>query len=245
MASTVRSFSWQIPQSKSQQSKYHATNVKFTFGLLLFKYWAFGYGFSEASMQLCLTRLYHSWKCHAGCEAVMTPMTTFYRNCFPLPVSTHLRMGSPGCAAHSPHHLGHPHLTDARMTWMDEAEDIKPSRSLLGLPELSWQGVYLPCCDRLAKEENPWVLRTTEAPAPAAPSSRTLEPCQAKHSQAEDLPSGMEGQVEDRCLEQVQTMVVGEVLKDVDTACKLLNIASGKTEYNWLMSCRYYRETIK
>lgn len=196
-------------------------------------------------MQLCLTRLYHCWKCHARCKAVMTPMTAYYRNCFPLPVSTNLSMGSPGCTAHSPLHISHPHLPDTRMAWLDEAEDIKPSRSLLGLPELSWPGVYLPCCNRLAIEENPWVLRMTETPTPAAPPSRTPEPCQTKPSQAQDLHSGMEGQVEERCLEQVQTMVVGEVLKDVDTACKLLNIASGKREHNWSPSCYYYRETFK
>lgn len=51
-------------QTKFQQSKYHRTNVKFTLGLPLFKYWAFGYGFSKASMQLCLTRKYHCWKRH-------------------------------------------------------------------------------------------------------------------------------------------------------------------------------------
>lgn len=51
-------------QRKSQQSKYHRTNVRFTFGLLLFKYWVFGYG---ASMKLCLTAenvtqgVYLSW----------------------------------------------------------------------------------------------------------------------------------------------------------------------------------------
>lgn len=40
-------------QSKSQQSKYQRTNVKFTLGLPLSKHW---YGVSElTSMQLCLT----------------------------------------------------------------------------------------------------------------------------------------------------------------------------------------------
>lgn len=68
------------------------------------------------------------------------------------------------------------------------------------------------------------MLRMTEAPTPTAlPSSP------AKPNQVQDAPTGMEGQVEERCLEQVQTMVVGEVLKDVDTACKLLNIASGRS----------------
>lgn len=153
-------------------------------------------------------------------------------------------MGSPGCTAPSPLHISHPHHSDTRTAWLDEAEDIKPTaHSLLGLPELSWPGVYLPCCDRLAIEENPWVLRMTEAPAPAAAlPSRTPEPSQAKPSLAQDPPSGVEGQVEERCLEQVQTMVVGEVLKDVDTACKLLNIASGRTGHKWLKSCCYWTD---
>lgn len=152
-----------------------------------------------------------------------------------------MSMGSPGCehTAHSPVFISHPH-TDTRMAWLDQVEDIKPPRSLLGLPELSWPGVYLPCYDRLAMEENPWVLRMTEAPpAPAAPHSRTPELSPVKPSQPQDPPSEMEGQVEERCLEQVQTMVVGEVLKDVDTACKLLNIAPGRTGYNGLMSYYY------
>ncbi|NWX89708.1 SPDEF factor, partial [Nothoprocta pentlandii] len=33
--------------------------------------------------------------------------------------------------------------------------------------------------------------------------------------------------VEERSLEQVQSLVLGEVLKDIETACKLLNIAAG------------------
>lgn len=33
-----------------------------------------------------------------------------------------------------------------------------------------------------------------------------------------------DSQTEERCLEQMQSMVVGEVLRDIDTACKLLNI---------------------
>ncbi|TKS76763.1 SAM pointed domain-containing [Collichthys lucidus] len=144
-------------------------------------------------------------------------------------------MGSPGCTAQSPLYISHPHHPDTRMAWLDEAEDVKPPRSLLGVPpELSWSGVYLPYCNRLAIEENPWVLRMTDAPAPAAPPSRTAEPGPAKPSQAQEPPSGMEGQVEECCLEQVQTMVVGEVLKDVDTACKLLNIASDPLGWSYV-----------
>ncbi|XP_037627607.1 SAM pointed domain-containing Ets transcription factor-like isoform X1 [Sebastes umbrosus] len=147
-----------------------------------------------------------------------------------------MSMGSPGCehtgyTVHSPLYISHPH-GDARMAWLDKTEDIKPPRSLLELPELGWPGVYLPCYERLTIEESPWVLRMTEAPAPAAPPSRTPETSPAKPSQPQDPPSEMEGQVEERCLEQVQTMVVGEVLKDVDTACKLLNIAPDPLDWS-------------
>lgn len=151
----------------------------------------------------------------------MTVLTAFHGSFVLFFPALNLSMGSPGCNAHSPLYISHCHHTDTRMAWMDE--DVKPPRSLLGLPELSWPGVYLPYCERLAIEENPWMLRMTEPPTPAAlPSSP------AKPTQVQDPPTGMEGQVEERCLEQVQTMVVGEVLKDVDTACKLLNIASGR-----------------
>ncbi|KAM7404965.1 hypothetical protein PAMP_012264 [Pampus punctatissimus] len=145
-------------------------------------------------------------------------------------------MGSPGCdrmgfTAHSPRYSSHSH-TDARTAWLDEAEDIKPPRSLLGLPELSWPGVYLPCYDRLAIEENPWVLKMTETPVPAAPIIRTPELSLSAPSQAQDPPSEMQGQAEERCLEQVQSMVVGEVLKDVDTACRLLNITPDPLDWS-------------
>ncbi|KAM6982833.1 SAM pointed domain-containing Ets transcription factor-like [Tautogolabrus adspersus] len=146
-------------------------------------------------------------------------------------------MGSPGCehtgfTSHSPIYISHPH-TETRTAWLDDGEDIKPPRSLLGLPELSWPGVYLPCCDRLSMEDNPWILRMTEAPASVtAPPSRSPEMNSAKPSQVQEPPSEMEGQVEERCLEQVQTMVVGEVLKDVDTACKLLNIAPDPLDWS-------------
>ena len=140
-----------------------------------------------------------------------------------------MSMGSPGCehTAYSPLYISPPH-SDAGIAWLDEADDIKPPRSLLGLPELNWTGVYLPCNNILAMEENPWVLRMTESPA--ATPSRTLEVSQAP-DQTQTPSYEMEGQVEEHCLEQVQTMVESEVLKDVDTACKLLNIAPGRPGY--------------
>ncbi|XP_062283108.1 SAM pointed domain-containing Ets transcription factor-like [Scomber scombrus] len=145
-------------------------------------------------------------------------------------------MGSPGFermgfTAPSPLYISHPH-TDTRMAWLDETEDVKPPRSLLGIPELSWPGVYLPCYDRLAIEENPWVLKMTQSPVPAAPTTRTTEPSPPVPSQPQEPPCEMQGQVEERCLEQVQSMVVGEVLKDVDTACRLLNIAPDPLDWS-------------
>ncbi|KAM9785970.1 SAM pointed domain-containing Ets transcription factor-like [Neosynchiropus ocellatus] len=130
-------------------------------------------------------------------------------------------MGSPGWehmdyTVHSPMYPS-PH-TDTRTAWQDEAEDIKPPRSALS--DLTWQS--LPVYDRLSAE-TPWVLKMAETSAPMSLSPRTQELSPPVPNQTP--PSEMQGQVEDRCLEQVQSMVMGEVLKDVETACKLLNIA--------------------
>uniref|UniRef100_A0A3P8TQZ5 SAM pointed domain-containing Ets transcription factor n=1 Tax=Amphiprion percula TaxID=161767 RepID=A0A3P8TQZ5_AMPPE len=145
-------------------------------------------------------------------------------------------MGSPGCehtscTTHSPLYFSHPH-PHPRSAWLDEAEDIKPPHGFLGFSELCWSGVHIPHNDRLATEENSWVLRTTEAPAPPPPPCRSPEQRLFAPNQAQHPPSEMEVQVEERCLEQVQTMVVGEVLKDVDTACKLLNIEPDPLGWN-------------
>ena len=147
-------------------------------------------------------------------------------------------MGSPGYDAHSPVFFSHPDYMDSMTDWLDQ--DVKPPRSLLGLPELGWPSVYLPYCDRVATEYEPWMLRMTEGPTPSTLPSRTVEPCSTKLSQSQDSSSGTEGQMEECHLEQVQTMVMGEVLKDVDTACKLLSIASGTAYYYtgiWLYTC--------
>lgn len=145
-------------------------------------------------------------------------------------------MGSPGCTPHSPVFISHTHYMDSGTDCLDE--DVKPPRSLLGLPELSWPAVCLPYCDRITTEEDPWMLRMTEGPTPAMLPSRTLEPCSIKPNQFQDSSSGTEGQMEECYLEQVQTMVMGEVLKDVDTACKLLSIASG-TAYCQTVTLEY------
>ncbi|NXR03782.1 SPDEF factor, partial [Sagittarius serpentarius] len=51
----------------------------------------------------------------------------------------------------------------------------------------------------------------------------------------EDLQASLH--LEEHSLEQVQSMVVGEVLKDIETACKLLNITAGGSWGGWAMRC--------
>ncbi|XP_034061669.1 SAM pointed domain-containing Ets transcription factor isoform X1 [Gymnodraco acuticeps] len=99
-------------------------------------------------------------------------------------------------------------------------------------------GVYLSCFDMLLTEDATWLVKVSEAsPAVAVPMYR-MEPqeepeqCPVIDSQEHSLSSGLEGQEEERSLEQVQSMVVGEVLKDIETACKLLNITPDPIEWN-------------
>ncbi|NXF57235.1 SPDEF factor, partial [Ciccaba nigrolineata] len=64
------------------------------------------------------------------------------------------------------------------------------------------------------------------------------EPEQCPIIDSQGLGLGAEGDLqaslhlEEHSLEQVQSMVVGEVLKDIETACKLLNIAADPTDWS-------------
>ncbi|XP_034027501.1 SAM pointed domain-containing Ets transcription factor-like [Thalassophryne amazonica] len=154
-------------------------------------------------------------------------------------------MWNPGLE-HFPLYISHP-LADNRMTWLDQTDDVKPSRGLLGIPQCSCSSLYRPCYDRLAVEENTWLLRMTETPAPVAPpSTRTPELCSTVPSQAQGSPLELEAPGEERCLEQVQSMVVQEVLKDIDTACKLLNISPDPADWScahvqkWLLWIEHF-----
>lgn len=135
--------------------------------------------------------------------------------------SGHDHMGSTGrsCLCFSP-----PYDGDG-IRWAEETEDIKPSHSLLGLPELSWPLVCLTGNDGLASEE----LSMAEAAALPAQGLGSPEPSPPLLSPAQYPPIEVQGEAEEYCLEQVQSMVVGEVLSDVNEACKLLNIAPGTT----------------
>lgn len=97
-------------------------------------------------------------------------------------------------------------------------------------------GLYLSCFDMLFTEDAAWLVRVSDSSTPAGGGSR-LEPCQEPEQcpvidspglGASPLSPTLEEQVEERSLEQVQSLVVGEVLKDIETACKLLNITPGE-----------------
>lgn len=98
-------------------------------------------------------------------------------------------------------------------------------------PERSPPSVYLSCFDMLFTEDSGWTLKVPEG-AHVTPmrleQRKEPEQCPLIDSQGLCLSPEMDYQIEDRSLEQVQTMVVGEVLKDIETACKLLNIPPGK-----------------
>ena len=145
-------------------------------------------------------------------------------------------MGSPdsdrvGSTTLIPFYSSTPHTAMLRAL-EDEEENIKPPRGLPGAPERSLQGVYW---DALLNDESSWRLKATtpcSLPACRAPEQRPVVNSQA---QAIGSSAGLEGQLEERSLEQVQTMVVGEVMKDIETACKLLNITPGKEKFSHLM----------
>nr|XP_057906759.1 SAM pointed domain-containing Ets transcription factor-like [Doryrhamphus excisus] len=143
-------------------------------------------------------------------------------------------MGSSGCdpTLRSSLCIGSP--SDIGMAWLEETEDNKPTRSMLGLPDFIWPGVPPPCYNKLSNE----VLRMTEAnnvsPEATLGTQHVLVPSQ-------NTPHVVQGETEEHCLEQVQSMVVGEVLSDVNKACKLLNIAPDPLDwscihvYKWLL----------
>ncbi|XP_061827756.1 SAM pointed domain-containing Ets transcription factor-like isoform X1 [Nerophis lumbriciformis] len=128
-------------------------------------------------------------------------------------------------------------VRDTSLAWLEETEDIKPHRSLLLLPNFSLPGVYPSCHNRLSGD----VPRMTEAHAPPAPTLGTPEASSSMLSPGQNTAPVVEDEAEEHCLEQVQSMVVGEVLSDVNEACKLLNIAPDPLDwscmhvYKWLL----------
>ncbi|XP_006628405.2 SAM pointed domain-containing Ets transcription factor [Lepisosteus oculatus] len=116
-------------------------------------------------------------------------------------------------------------------TW--DLEDTKPPRDLL-CPERSLSGVYFSCFDMLFTEDSAWLLKVPEGAhvGPRPDARKEPEQCPVIDSPGLGVSPELDCQMEERSLEQVQSMVVGEVLKDIETACKLLNITPDPMEWN-------------
>ncbi|NXA75860.1 SPDEF factor, partial [Thryothorus ludovicianus] len=103
-------------------------------------------------------------------------------------------------------------------------------------PEQPLPAFCLHYFDMLYPEDTAWATKGTgEPPQSSAQGGREearKEPEQCPIIDSQGLGLGPEGDLQDslhleeHSLEQVQSMVVGEVLKDIETACKLLNIAA-------------------
>ncbi|NXW93747.1 SPDEF factor, partial [Alopecoenas beccarii] len=106
-----------------------------------------------------------------------------------------------------------------------------------GTPEQPLPAFCLHYFDMLYTEDITWATKGTGDPsASGAPGGRgeaqkEPEQCPIIDSQGPALGAGgaLPGSLalEEHSLEQVQSLVLGEVLKDIETACKLLNIPAG------------------
>lgn len=115
-----------------------------------------------------------------------------------------------------------------------EPWDLGETKSCVEALERGMPGLYLSCFDMLLTEDATWLVKVSEASQTLTVPMNRMEPqeepeqCPVIDSQEQGLSPGLEGQEEEQSLEQVQSMVVGEVLKDIETACKLLNITPGR-----------------
>ncbi|NWX28711.1 SPDEF factor, partial [Notiomystis cincta] len=104
-------------------------------------------------------------------------------------------------------------------------------------PEQPLPAFCLHYFDMLYPEDTAWAAKGAGEPshssAQGGREEAQKEPEQCPIIDSQGLGLGPEGDLQDslhleeHSLEQVQSMVVGEVLKDIETACKLLNIAAG------------------
>ncbi|NWZ01919.1 SPDEF factor, partial [Loxia curvirostra] len=104
-------------------------------------------------------------------------------------------------------------------------------------PEQPLPAFCLHYFDMLYPEDTAWATKGAGEPAQSSAQGgreeARKEPEQCPIIDSQGLGLGPEGDLQDslhleeHSLEQVQSMVVGEVLKDIETACKLLNIAAG------------------
>ncbi|XP_056606757.1 SAM pointed domain-containing Ets transcription factor [Triplophysa dalaica] len=135
-----------------------------------------------------------------------------------------------------------PRFTESPPSFLKREDGIVQTSDMLDLkprPDASdrgYPGLYLSCFDMLFTEDTTWLVRLSDSCGPAGGVPR-LEPEQCPVIDSPGLGTSplsptLEEQVEERSLEQVQSLVVGEVLKDIETACKLLNITPDPMEWN-------------
>ncbi|NXL67033.1 SPDEF factor, partial [Chordeiles acutipennis] len=106
-------------------------------------------------------------------------------------------------------------------------------------PEQPLPAFCLHYFDMLYSEDITWATKGMGEPSQSGAQGGRgevqKEPEQCPIIDSQGLGLGTEGDLqaslhlEEHSLEQVQSMVVGEVLKDIETACKLLNIAAGRS----------------
>lgn len=109
-----------------------------------------------------------------------------------------------------------------------ERRDWSPSPP--ATPEQGLSAFYLSYFDMLYPEDSGWATKgpgeSTQDEVPEEPEQCPVIDSQAPGGSLDLAPGGLT--LEEHSLEQVQSMVVGEVLKDIETACKLLNITAGE-----------------
>lgn len=132
-------------------------------------------------------------------------------------------------------------MTDEPLAIMERSRtsgepwDLEESKPTMEALERGIPGLYLSCFDMLLTEDATWLVKVSDAsqtltlPTTRMAPQEEPEQCPVIDSQEQGLSPGLGGQEEERSLEQVQSLVVGEVLKDIETACKLLNITPGRS----------------
>ncbi|KAJ1068479.1 hypothetical protein K5549_005175 [Capra hircus] len=113
-----------------------------------------------------------------------------------------------------------------------ERRDWSPSPP--ATPEQGLPTFYLSYFDMLYPEDSSWAAKgpgaSTRAEPPDEPEQCPVIDSQAPGGSLDLAPGGLT--LEEHSLEQVQSMVVGEVLKDIETACKLLNITADPVDWS-------------
>ncbi|XP_028925624.1 SAM pointed domain-containing Ets transcription factor [Ornithorhynchus anatinus] len=122
------------------------------------------------------------------------------------------------------------------------AEAERPSWSPPASPEQGLSAFYLSYFDMLYPEDGGWGPKGSgQGPPGGGGAVAPKEPEQCPIIDSPGLGVGPAGPglpcapslpLEEASLEQVQSMVVGEVLKDIQTACKLLNITADPADWS-------------